>query len=636
MAFSPDGQALAVADDTHVRIVDAQSGADGSVPAMESSGEIRRVLFTADGTRLVSGDANGEIRVWDPRTGAEMTPKPMHQGAAISALALDPTGVLASASLKDGRILLWDLRSGDSLGMVPDGGTPERWVSGLAFDRNGTHLAVSEVHLGATTIWDVSRSARDGAPQLRPRFTLHNRKPNGDDVGTSIRMLTDTVAFSPDGHALATGDRYNAVNLWATDSGTHLRGLLGHTDQVRKVAFSPDGTRLASAGADGTVNIWDVASGRSLLLLTGQTQPIEDLALSPDGTRLATAGEDNHVRVWNVATHGDAVFAVALSPDGTRLATGSGDSTIKIWDTATRRLVKELKGHEDRVVSLAFSPDGQFLASAAYDKTMRIWNVDSGTLATPPCHHSDKRFGEDKFYRVTYSRDGRWLATAGGNNAAVLWDAKTGTPVFEGHHDGQVSGVAFSRDGTQLASVGHDRKLRLWRVPDGSPIATIDVTEQKSLLEDVDFDPTGERVVMAIGTAKVLLMSIASHDIQVLESSKEAPIYRAKFTGDGKHLLLLGPQSDVEIMDIDAAGPPRSRVVAVNNSKVNDVAVADGPNGTWIATASQDGNFSVSPFASDQLEAAACSRLQRKTLTPAECERFLGTTTCPEPPPCQR
>ncbi|MFI7536684.1 WD40 repeat domain-containing protein [Streptosporangium sp. NPDC049376] len=40
--------------------------------------------------------------------------------------------------------------------------------------------------------------------------------------------------------------------------------LTGHTGWVNSVAFSPDGTRLAS-GDDGTVRIWDVALPQDLL-----------------------------------------------------------------------------------------------------------------------------------------------------------------------------------------------------------------------------------------------------------------------------------------------------------------------------------------------------------------------------------
>lgn len=635
--FSPDGRILAVGDGTGVRLIDAESGAETAIPVIQTGSQVRRVLFAPDGLRLFVGGADGRIGVWDATTGAEVKlAQPMRHDKPVSALALNAAGVLASASLTDGDIRLWQADTGRLLVAVPHGNTPRRWVSGLAFDASGTRLAASEVNVGATAIWDVSGAATGDARKLRLRATLPNRRPNGR--GSMTPMLTNTLAFSPDG-TLATGDRYNAVNLWS-DSGKHVRSFLGHSDQVRKVAFSRDGSRLASAAADGTVNVWDVASGRALLPLSAQSRAIEDLALSPDGTRLVTVAQDRRIRLWNVATHGDAVFAVAFSPDGTRLATGGGDGTIKIWNPVTRRLVADLPGagasagHEDRVVSLAFSPDGQSLASAGFDRTTRIWNLAAGAEAIAPLRYARNGAGEDKFYRVVYSRNGDWLATAGANARAVLWNARTGEPVFDGRHDGQVSAVTFVRGDTQLASVGRDGTLRLWDVPSGNAAAAIDIAGSPALL-DIDYDPAGNRVVMTTGVGKVLLLSLDTQAIRYLEPRRrDATAYRAKFAGDGRQLVLLGPQAEVEIRDIDAPEPGSSRVLAMHFGTVNDVAVAAGPQGTLIATASQDGSFGVSPFENRELETVACDRLRRRTLSVDECQRFLGTSTCPEPPPC--
>ncbi len=70
-----------------------------------------------------------------------------------------------------------------------------------------------------------------------------------------------SVAFSPDGHRLASGGWGSKLLIWEADRQGRLQQVKGHgTDStdgaVCSVAFSSDGHRLASGGGRGKLLIW--------------------------------------------------------------------------------------------------------------------------------------------------------------------------------------------------------------------------------------------------------------------------------------------------------------------------------------------------------------------------------------------
>ena len=286
--------------------------------------------------------------------------------------------------------------------------------------------------------------------------------------------LVFSVAFSPDGNTLASGEgteEYGMIRLWNVQTGEPLRSLEGHSGVVLAVAFSPDANTLASGSADTTIRLWDIQTGETQRTLEGHTDWVRSVAFSSDGGTLASGSDDSTIRLWDVQTgetrrtlegHTDWVQSVAFSPDGGTLASGSDDATIRLWNVETGETQRTLVGHGSYVFSIAYSPDGSLIASGSLDDTVQLWNAQTGDpIRTLEGHSEDVN-------AVAFSPDSNTLASGGGDddgldNTVRFWNVETGEHLhtLDGHTN-WVTSVAFSPDGNTLASASTDGTIRLW------------------------------------------------------------------------------------------------------------------------------------------------------------------------------
>lgn len=259
--LSPNGRLLAAFKDKSIQITDIAGGKQVQTLATVDSGrnEARWLLFSADGTRLVSSSPWGPIQVHDVGTGKELARFGDYPGrlpgrfgpvprCPFSALALTPDGrILASAEepyltqatqVYDTKIRLWDIATGAEFRQIDH----KEGVEVLAISADGRSL-VSAGWDKTIRIWEMATG--------RMRH-----------VCKEAQGRTTALALSTDSKTLAWGEESGRVVLFDLSSATVVRALPGHQRPVVSLRFSADGTRLASGSEDTTILLWDVSGRR--------------------------------------------------------------------------------------------------------------------------------------------------------------------------------------------------------------------------------------------------------------------------------------------------------------------------------------------------------------------------------------
>jgi hypothetical protein len=119
-----------------------------------------------------------------------------------------------------------------------------------ASSRNGSGNQPSVIHL-----WPLVKDEA-GARVGPARVLVEGLSPRLDSGGPAYWF--GDWAFSPNGRMLAVGGAGGVVRLLETASGQDRARFAGHGGDITALAFSPDGHRLASGSRDTTVLIWDV------------------------------------------------------------------------------------------------------------------------------------------------------------------------------------------------------------------------------------------------------------------------------------------------------------------------------------------------------------------------------------------
>jgi WD40 repeat protein len=520
-------------------------------------------------------------------------------------------------------------------------------LAGLLFVTLAAGVAITQwraATLTAVTLKMVAQAdaARDADPATAMQLgaAAHYIEPGPKTAAGLVNTLTATryagtltgasspvhwVAFSPDGHTLATGS--DELLLWdPTDHSSPRRlgqPLAGPTSTAGIVkGLSPDGRTLATAPdpEEGTVLLWDLTDpaaperlGKPLTGIGGFVR------FSPDARTLATGTDDlNGVLLWDLTDRAaprllgktlkvDALAPSAVfSPDGRTLVTGTprpGTPGMLLWDltnrAAPRVLGKAPIGLDGRdVYSVAFSPDGDTLATGSEDGSVLLWNV--GNRAAPRPESQPLTGHDSAVLSVAFSPDGNTLVAGGQDGTTLLWDftdlgARGPGPALTSQrmsgHRNAVYSVAFSPDGHTLATGSADKTAILWDLTDHNAAQRLG-PPPTPISGFVTFSPDGHTVAsFNLGTG-VLLWDLTDgnvpHRLGQPLTGGDNNHHPVVFSPDGRTLATASVNSGVRLWDLTDRASPRLLGQPLSGGSSWSLPVVFSPDGRTLAAGSID------------------------------------------------
>jgi predicted NACHT family NTPase len=407
-----------------------------------------------------------------------------------------------------------------------------------------------------------------------------------NSVFTKVLSGVLSLAFSPDGKLLATGDVDGLVRLWDAATGRELLICKGHTNRINSIAFSPNGEILASGSGDQTAKLWNIKSGECLNTLQGHTNWVKSIAFSPNGEMLVSGSYDQTVKLWDIKSseclntlqgHTNRVMSVAFSPNGEMLASGSGDQTARLWDIKSGKCLNILQGHINWINSIAFSLNGEMLASGSDDQTVKLWDIKSSECLGTLQGHTNWVMS------IAFSPDGEILASGSDDQTVKLWDIKSSKCLgtLQGHTN-RVMSIAFSPDGEMLASGSFDRTVKLWDIKSSECLNTLQGHTNRVM--SVAFSPNGEMLASGSDDNMVRLWDIKGSECLNTLQGHTNRVMSVAFSPNGEMLASGSDDQTVKLWDIKS-----SECLGTLQGHTNWVmSIAFSPNGEILASGSDD------------------------------------------------
>lgn len=482
----------------------------------------------------------------------------------VRVVSYSPNGASYLAGSASGKLRIWERASGRLLRSYER----EDSISAAAF-APGADIVV----IGSFTGELVALGAAADTP-----FT----SADGGEIRAGGEILS--LAFSPDGALLLSGDAEGNLQLWDPQAHTLRATLLEVPDRISGVAFVEQGRIAVAATEAGQVYLFDTANWEELQGFElrdpdgpdsdGDLLPdvclITSLAVlpSPDGEQLLAGCEDTSIQRWSLGgapiqwyqSHDAKVISLAASADGARFASSSYDQSILLWDVAYGAPIHSFSGHDAEANSLALSPDGTALLTGSYDGTVRLWDTSSLQLERSLAQAGDGQLGQV----ITLRPDSDSLLAVDQAGGVIRWGLADGTPLNEQKLPGRL--LALSGDGQRALLQLPEGLVAFWDLEANTMISSF---EAEPLPPEQANDPPGRTPAALSADGSLALLTLSSGDTELRAAE------------DGRLLHRFGPE-DSEVSALAISPDSSQALFGYANHTIGLWNLSDGHLVRWL------------------------------------------------------
>ena len=379
--------------------------------------EVSSLVFSSDGTSLVSGGHDGTVKLWDVQTGGVIRTFSGHSSWVYSVSISADSTMIGSGSDKK-TIHLWDIQTGECHHIIKQ----QASVVYVCFSPTDPQYLLSQsggkIWQWDTNINQITPICDGSGVAFSPdgtQFVLSNEEvvtvqnSNSRAIVAEFHVASvnaNCCCFSSDGRLVAVASGHTAYIWNITGSSPHLiETLIGHTYHITSIVFSSPSS-LISVSIDQSVKFWQIGVPSTDPVETDSmstpitSAPIESITLQAKDGVAISSDSDGVVRIWDTLTgicktsfqtpaKGSCCRDIRLI-DGRLILVWHADKKIHIWDLEGGEVLKIVGAPTYELDDLRITGDGSKIFSMLLG-SIQVWSrltggrldrIDTGWLSS--------------------------------------------------------------------------------------------------------------------------------------------------------------------------------------------------------------------------------------------------------------